>query len=72
MHSRNTLDEISSILLGLFLRTVTTNDITGYYENREYCLFRFENFGIRVDNRWNTYEISLSSIGITIEILTTR
>lgn len=49
-----------------------TNDITGFYEERGYCLLRFENFGIHLDNRWNTYEISLSSIGITIEILTTR
>ena len=49
-----------------------TNDITGYYKDKEYRVVLFENYGIKLDNRWNTYEITCGSAGIMIEILTTR
>ena len=48
------------------------HDITGYYEDEEYKVFQFTDYGIRLDNRWNTYNISAGKAGITIEILTTR
>ena len=48
------------------------NDITGYYEDEEYKVFQFKDYGMRLDNRWNTYTISAGEAGITIEILTTR
>jgi len=48
------------------------NDLTGYFEDQEYKIFFFEQYGIKLDNRWNTYEITCGSAGIMIEILTTR
>ena len=48
------------------------NDIRGYYENEEYSVFQFRDYGIKLDNRWNTYNISAGEAGITIEIKTTR
>ena len=48
------------------------HEITGYFEDEEYKVFQFKNYGLRLDNRWNTYTISAGKAGITIEILTTR
>lgn len=48
------------------------HDITGYYKDEEYKVFQFKYYGLKLDNRWNTYNISAGKAGITIEILTTR
>ena len=49
-----------------------TNDIIGYNEDKLYRVFLFEDYGMKLDNRWNTYEITCGLAGIMIEILNTR
>ena len=48
------------------------HDIRGYYKDEEYKVFQFQDYGIKLDNRWNTYTLSAGEAGIMIEILTTR
>ena len=46
-----------------------TNTLDGIFEDKEYTVFEFKNYGFVSDNRWNTYEISKGSAGILIEIV---
>lgn len=48
-----------------------TNTLDCVFENRYVTVFDFEKCGIKMDNRWNAYEISKGSAGITIVIKTT-
>lgn len=48
------------------------NAIHGYYEDQEYTIFKFSDYGFINDNRFNTYHISYGTAGITIEIIKTR
>jgi hypothetical protein len=45
-----------------------TNAIHGYVGDEEHIIFRFKDYGIYLDNRYNSYEISSGSAGIIIEI----
>ena len=49
-----------------------TNTLDGIFEDKEYTVFEFKNYGFVNDNRWNTYEISKGSAGILIEIVNTK
>jgi len=48
------------------------NAIYGYYEDQEYIIFKFSDYGFINDNRFNTYKISYGFAGVTIEITKTR
>lgn len=49
-----------------------TNAIHGWFENRDVIIFRFKDYGFIHDNRFNTYQISSGSAGITVRITKTR
>jgi hypothetical protein len=49
-----------------------TNAIHGWFEDRDVIIFRFKDYGFIHDNRFNTYQISSGSAGITIRITKTR
>ena len=49
-----------------------TNTINGIIEGKEYVVFYFDNYGIKTDNRFNTYSIAKSESGIFIEITSTK
>jgi hypothetical protein len=44
------------------------NAIHAIFENKQVIIFRFKKYGFITDNRYNTYEISAGSAGITINI----
>jgi hypothetical protein len=44
------------------------NAIYAIFENKQVIVFRFKKYGFITDNRYNTYEISAGSAGITIKI----
>ena len=48
------------------------NAIYAHYEDQEYIIFKFSDYGFINDNRFNTYHISYGTAGITIEIIKTR
>ena len=48
-----------------------TNTLDCVFENEYVSVFDFKNYGLINDNRWNSYEISKGSAGITIVIKTT-
>lgn len=48
------------------------NVIYGHHEGQEYTIFKFSDYGFINDNRFNTYNISYGTAGITIEIIKTR
>jgi len=45
-----------------------TNAIHCYFENKDVIIFKFKNYGFINDNRFNKYEISSDTTGITIKI----
>lgn len=45
-----------------------TNSIHGYTGNLEHVVFRFEDCGVRLDNKRNSYELSSGSAGVMIRI----
>ena len=45
-----------------------TNAIHCYFEDKEVIIFRFKNYGFINDNRFNKYELSSGTAGITIRI----
>jgi hypothetical protein len=45
-----------------------TNSIHSWIGDEEVIVFRFKNYGFINDNRFNTYDISVGSAGIMIEI----
>jgi hypothetical protein len=48
------------------------NVIYGYYEDQEYTIFKFSDYGFINDNRFNTCKVSYGFAGVTIEITKTR
>ena len=44
------------------------NAIYGYYEDQEYIIFKFSDYGFINDNRSNSYSLSFGNAGITILI----
>ena len=48
-----------------------TNAIDGLFNDKEYCLFKFSKYDIKLSNRWNDYKISHGETGITIEFIST-
>lgn len=48
-----------------------TQTLDCMFENREHCLFKFQNFGFLNDNRFNCYEMSWGKAGIFIEVKNT-
>lgn len=46
-----------------------TNAIHAQYGNNDVIIFRFNKYGWLSDNRFNTYNLSIDSLGIKIEIL---
>ena len=49
-----------------------TIDACDRYEDTCVSIFHFDAYDIRLSNRWNTYEISTGSAGITINIISTQ
>ena len=49
-----------------------TNTIDGLFEDKEYCVFKFSEYDIKLCNRWHEYKISYGESGITIQFLRTR
>jgi hypothetical protein len=49
-----------------------TNAVHGWFEDKDVIIFRFKDYGFINDNRFNTYDISSGSAGITIRITKTR
>lgn len=47
------------------------NAIYAVFENKQVIIFRFKKYGYVMDNRYNSYNISAGSAGITIKIITT-
>jgi hypothetical protein len=45
-----------------------TNCVHGWFEGNDVIVFRFKPYGFINDNRYNSYEISYGSAGITINI----
>jgi hypothetical protein len=48
-----------------------TNAIHAWFEDRDCIIFKFKNYGFINDNRFNTYDLSSGSAGITIKITKT-
>ena len=48
-----------------------TNTLDGIFEDKEYTVFEFKNYGFVNDNRWSTYDISKGEAGIIIDIKNT-
>lgn len=46
-----------------------TNAVHAQYEGKDVIIFNFKKYGWLSDNRFNTYNLSLGTTGITIEIL---
>ena len=44
------------------------NAIYAVFEGKQVIIFRFKKYGFIMDNRYNTYNISAGSAGITIKI----
>lgn len=49
-----------------------TNAIHGWYNNEDKIIFRFKDYGFINDNRFNTYDLSYGTAGITVKITKTR
>jgi len=49
-----------------------TNAIHGWYNNEDKIIFRFKDYGFINDNRFNTYDLSYGTAGITVKIIKTR
>jgi hypothetical protein len=49
-----------------------TNAIHGWFEGKDRIIFRFKDYGFINDNRFNTYNLSVGSAGITVQIIKTR
>lgn len=49
-----------------------TNAIHGWYGDKDVIIFRFKDYGFIHDNRFNTYDISSGSAGVTVRITKTR
>ena len=45
-----------------------TNAIHGYVGGVEHIVFRFKDYGVYMDNRYNSYELTGGSAGIMIKI----
>jgi hypothetical protein len=45
-----------------------TNAIHGYVGGIEHIVFRFKDYGVYLDNRYNSYELTGGSAGILIKI----
>ena len=45
-----------------------TNSIHGYVGGVEHIVFRFKDYGVYLDNRHNSYDLSGGSAGILIKI----
>jgi hypothetical protein len=46
-----------------------TNSLDGIYENEEVRLFEFSSVGVKLDNRFTSYEISKGLAGIMINFI---
>lgn len=46
-----------------------TNSIHGWFENEEHIIFKFRDYGMINDNRYNSYSISSGEAGILINII---
>jgi hypothetical protein len=46
-----------------------TNAIHGYVGDIEHIVFRFNDCGVRLDNRFNSYELTGGAAGILIQII---
>ena len=46
-----------------------TNAIHAWYNDKEYIIFRFKDYGFIQDNRRNNYFLSIGSAGILIKIV---
>ena len=46
-----------------------TNAIHGWFEDKDVIIFKFKDYGFIQDNRFNSYNISSGSAGITIQII---
>ena len=66
---KNSSEKISSMYnLGI---DYAANTLDCVFEEKYVSVFDFKKYGIKMDNRWNSYEISKGSAGITIVIKTT-
>jgi hypothetical protein len=45
------------------------NAIYAVFEGKQVIIFRFKEYGFIHDNRWNKYDVSSGSAGITIRII---
>ncbi len=43
-----------------------TSQIDGIFEDKEYCVFKFSKYDIKLSNRWGDCTISAGEAGITI------
>ena len=57
----------SGVVSGLSI-DYATNSIHGYVGVKEHIVFRFKDYGIFLDNRYNSYELTGGSAGIMIRI----
>jgi hypothetical protein len=49
-----------------------TNAIHGWFEGKDSIIFKFKDYGFINDNRFNTYNLSVGSAGITVQIIKTK
>ncbi len=49
-----------------------TNSINGFFEDNEIILFKFKDYGFIHDNRFSSYQISIGTAGILIQVVKTR
>ena len=49
-----------------------TSTLDGIIDEKEYIIFDFKKYGIKLDNRWTDYRITKGEAGIFIEITSTK